>query len=331
MGVYHLMGLGTSIGAITGPMSFLLHRYHRWNDNDQNFFGLSGEARHRQEGTSNKGGIQGLIFFSTPEVLSGQLKIRSFIDNRAASSQGKELNGGEAKPLLRKYLRQIAQEYKFQRPELSIFWCEVERRNLRSTYERVIQIVNALESAGGQGKEKWTNLTGGTNVINYALQLGASLSGAVARQYYVQAEDDRAEKCIRYSSEDGYWVEILTMPLALSRITKAMLDVMEKIEGEPISGKDLYSFLLNDSQYWNVVQGISYDLFHHGYLSPMWKQGLIQEVDEQHKYVIGPQWNVIRPYQEILQTTQERQINIEELAKNSDWLETEKLDLTTTP
>lgn len=31
MGTYHLMGLGRSPGAVIGPLTYLAHRYQRWN------------------------------------------------------------------------------------------------------------------------------------------------------------------------------------------------------------------------------------------------------------------------------------------------------------
>lgn len=47
MGTYHLMGLGRSPGAITGPISYLAHRYQRWNEDDRRFFACSGKAKQR--------------------------------------------------------------------------------------------------------------------------------------------------------------------------------------------------------------------------------------------------------------------------------------------
>ena len=35
MGVYHLMGLGLSVGTVTGPFSYLGFRYERWNATDK--------------------------------------------------------------------------------------------------------------------------------------------------------------------------------------------------------------------------------------------------------------------------------------------------------
>jgi CRISPR/Cas system-associated protein Csm6 len=108
-----------------------------------------------------------------------------------------------------------------------LFWCEIDRRDIRSTYERIIQVIAALSGVGGQGKEMWVNLTGGTNVTNFALQLAATLSGDVARMYYVQAENQAAEKCIRFTSENNYWIEMPVLPLILSETNIAVLKLIE--------------------------------------------------------------------------------------------------------
>ncbi len=50
MGVYHLMGLGRSPGTVIGPLTYLAHRYGRWNADDRRFFARSGEVRQRQAG-----------------------------------------------------------------------------------------------------------------------------------------------------------------------------------------------------------------------------------------------------------------------------------------
>ncbi|MFM7371395.1 MAG: hypothetical protein ACKO2Z_27110, partial [Sphaerospermopsis kisseleviana] len=56
-----------------------------------------------------------------------------------------------------------------------IYWCEVELRNIKITYERIAKVVASLaKGSGQQGKEIWMNLTGGNNVINSALQMTAS-------------------------------------------------------------------------------------------------------------------------------------------------------------
>ncbi len=71
MGVYHLMGLGLSPGAVTGPLTYLAHRYQRWNEDDQRFFARSGEAKQRKAG-EKVGDIQAIVLFTTHEVIRGE-------------------------------------------------------------------------------------------------------------------------------------------------------------------------------------------------------------------------------------------------------------------
>jgi len=317
MGIYHLMGLGRSPGTVIGPLTYLAHRYNRWNADDQRFFARSGEVRQRQVGD-----VQALVLFTTPEVLSGQVKAFSYVDNSPGGIvTGSEKSGELMKEILRDLLRREWPSISGGRKKGTIFWCKVDRRDIRTTYERVIHVVAALASVGGQGKEMWANLTGGNNVINLALELAAILSGDIARLYYVQAENEAAEKCVRYTAEDGYWVDLPVMPLALGRLRQTIMQVLN--DNGPISLEDLYSYLR--SEYWDLSQGLtSKETLRNEYLAPLWKQGLIAEADG--GYVVGPQWELIRPYQELLREARSTGLTIEELAKeNKDWLEKEEV------
>ena len=320
MGVYHLMGLGRSPGTVIGPLTYLAHRYNRWNADDQRFFARSGEVRQRQAG-QKVGDVQALVLFTTPEVLSGEVRAFGYVDNPpgriATAPQMPTEPTKPMKQVLRTLLRREWPAISGGREQGTIFWCEVDRRNIRVTYERVVRVVAALAGVGGQGKEMWVNLTGGNNVINFALELAATLSGDVARLYYVQAENEAAEKCVRFTAEDGYWVDLPVMPLALGRVFRAILDLLE--QGKPLSTRDLYSQLSSHETYWNLVQDISREVFQEIYLTPMWKQGLIAE--DKDGYIVGPQWGLIRPYQEILQEARKANLTIETLADQEPWLE----------
>ena len=323
MGVYHLMGLGRSAGTVIGPLTYLAHRYNRWNADDQRFFARSGEVRQRQAG-QKVGDVEALVLFTTPEVLSGEVPAFDYVDNPPGKiAKGPQKSGGPMKQVLRDLLCREWPAISGGREQGTIFWCEVDRRNIRVTYERVVRVVAALAGAGGQGKEMWANLTGGNNVINAALELAAMLSGDVARLYYVQAENEAAEKCVRYTAENGYWVDLPVMPLALGRVIHAILDILGR-QG-PLSVRDLYSQLLTHETYWNLVQGVSLEVFQEIYLTPLWKQGLIAEAEG--GYVVGPQWELIRPYQEALQKAREANLTIEALAQQEPWLEKEELPL----
>jgi hypothetical protein len=203
------------------------------------------------------------------------------------------------------------------RADGAVFWCEVDRRDIRSTFERIVQVVAALAGVGSQGHEMWINLTGGNNVINFGLELAATLSGDVARLYYVQAENRAAENCVRFTAENGYWVELPVMPLALGRLSRAVLDLFGR---GPMSSEELYGTLHN--QYWDLSRGIdSQETLKEDYLTPMWKQGLIAEVEG--GYTTGPQWEIIQPYEDVLQQAREANLNLEQLAQQVDWLERE--------
>lgn len=283
MGVYHLMGLGRSPGTVIGPLTYLAHRYNRWNADDQRFFARSGEVRQRQAG-EKVGDVQALVLFTTPEVLSGEAKAFDYVNNPPGmiTTMPKQ-SGGHMKSILQSLLRREWPAISGGRKKGTIFWCKVDRRDIRTTYERVIHVVAALTSVGGQGKEMWANLTGGNNVINLALELAAILSGDIARLYYVQAENEAAEKCVRYTAEDGYWVDLPVMPLALGRLRQTIIQVLN--DNGPISLEDLYSYLR--SEYWDLSQGLtSEETLRNEYLAPLWKQGLIAEADG--GYVVGP-------------------------------------------
>jgi hypothetical protein len=322
MGVYHLMGLGRSVGTVIGPLTYLAHRYGRWNADDQRFFARSGEVRQRQAG-QKVGDVQALVLFTTPEVLSGQVLAFDYVDNPPGKiTTGPQKSGGPMKQVLRDLLRREWPAISGGRTAGTVFWCKVDRRDIRTTYERVVRVVAALAGVGGQGKEMWVNLTGGNNVINFALELAATLSGDVARLYYVQAENEAAEKCVRFTAEDGYWVELPVMPLALGRLRQTIIRILNDYGS--ISVEDLYGRLKND--YYDLSRGLtSEETLRSEYLDPMWKQGLIAK--DKDGYVVGPQWELIRPYQELLQEAREANLTIEALAQQEPWLEKEELPL----
>ncbi|MGQ9894002.1 MAG: hypothetical protein ACUVSY_09420, partial [Roseiflexus sp.] len=68
------------------------------------------------------------------------------------------------------------------------------------------------------------------------------------------------------------------------------------------------------------------------YLSPLRKQGLIAETqgviaETQGGYVVGPQWELIRPYQEVLRQASNAGLTLERIAHQGAWITREDLDL----
>jgi hypothetical protein len=329
MGVYHLMGLGRSVGTVIGPLTYLAHRYNRWNADDRRFFDRSGEVRQRQAG-ERVGDIQALVLFTTREVLNGTALPYKYADNLPGQIPpgAENVRGVLEKPMKEVLRTLLCREWPAisgEREKGTIFWCEVDRRNIRVTYERVVRVVAALAGVGGQGKEMWVNLTGGNNVINFALELAAMLSGNVARLYYVQAENEDAEKCVRYTAEDGYWVDLPVMPLALGRLRQTIIQILN--DHGSTSEEKLYSRLKNE--YYDLSRGLtSEETLRNEYLTPMRKQGLIAK--DKDGYIVGPQWELIRPYQELLQEARAAGLTIEDLARQEpwrNWLEEERVAL----
>ncbi len=329
MGVYHLMGLGLSPGTVIGPLSYLAHRYQRWNAEDQAFFARSGEVKQRKAG-EKVGDVQAIVLFTTREVLNGEKAglPYKYADNPPGRvpPEARTIQGRLDKPMkevLRQLLRREWPAISGGRPYGTVFWCEVDRRNIRTTYERVIQVVAALASVGGQGKEMWINLTGGNNVINFALQLAATLSGEVARVYYVQAENPAAEKCVRFTAENGYWVELPVLPLSLGRLSQTIIRLLE--ERGPLDVGSLFSRL--KTEYWDLSGGLeSEEVLRDQYLEPLWKQGLIVETGD-GTYVVGPQWHLVQPYLQAWEQARQMARPIEQLARQEPWLEEERLPL----
>lgn len=316
MGVYHLMGLGRSPGTVIGPMTYLAHRYQRWNDEDQRFFARSGEVRQRAAG-QKVGDIQALVLFTTPEIIDGSVPAFPYIDNPPGrKASGAQQQARPMRDVLKDLLCQEWPSIAGGRTEGIVFWCAVDRRDIRLTYERVVRVIAALAGTGGQGKEMWINLTGGNNVINLALELAATLSGDVARLYYVQAEDEIAEKCIRFTAEDGYWVDLPIMPLAFGRLRQTIINLLTKHEALSLS--ELYSYLWNE--YWDLSRGLdSEETLREEHLKPLWKQGIITERGSE-VYALGPQWELVRPYQEALEEARRRGETIQDLCAREGWI-----------
>lgn len=321
MGVYHLMGLGLSAGAVVGPLSYLAHRYDRWNPADQRFYRRSGE-RSQRRADLRVGDVQALILFTTKEVLNGDILAHSYVLNPPGRvTKGPEQKPGPMKPILRELLMQVWPVLSGGRTSASLFWCSINRRDLSDAYNRIVRVISALANVGKQGHEMWANLTGGNNVTNLALELAAAFSGEVARVYYVQAQDQDAERCVRHTSEDGYWVEIPIMPLSLSRVTLAVLDLLS---AAPADTSTIYGKLCNF--HWGLIEGIeTKEALYAEYLRPMWKQGLI--VEDNDKYAVGPRWELVAPYWNALEEARSAPVTIEQLSQSESWITHETIEL----
>lgn len=284
------MSLGRSPGVVTAAVSYLANRYERWNDTDQDLFATSGE--YTQQG--KRGDIEALVLFATHEVIEGQPEGRStdYIDNRAGETKGERKQGESVPGVIRRVLVDDLSRVAGGRPQILLYRYEVDRRDLWITFERVAQVLHAVKPPGKVGKEVWINLTGGSNVLNLALQLAAALLGGPARLYYLLSEND---KCLRHTTRmsdlgterDRFWVEIPLLYLRLDDRTCTLLKVLEEVN-EPSRDEDLLSRLKGHREYWAEFQELELNEFRRNCLLPLVGQQLINRVNE-HTVTVGQQ------------------------------------------
>ena len=323
MGVYHLMGLGLSPGAVTGPLSYLACRHRRWSEADRAFFGGSGERAHRDEGR-RVGDAQALVLFTTREVIAGEARGR-YVDNPFGSSQGAE-GEGPLPEVLRRVLPEVWPVAE-GRAEGRVYWCEVDRGDFAGTFGRMVRLIAALRGAGKQGKEMWAHLTGGGNVVNAALLTAGAVSGDVARTGYVQAPP-KAETCLRCPCEKGYWVEVPVVPLAVAPLAEPVLDLLSA--AGPLSAAEIHGRLAG--LYAGLLGGLDAAEFARAHLTPLWKAELLAYVsprpvpDAEKMYAVGARWEVVLPYVWTMREAREAEQTLDDLAAEG-WLREERLRL----
>jgi len=277
------------------------------------------------------GDIQAIVFFSTKELYEGKEKnTNSF--NYILNSYGKydgynnQVETKESvKTVLQKLLQHELKKFNSNRNEIDIYWIEIDRRDFNQVFDRVVQVILSLSSVGGQGKEIWCNLTGGTNVINYSLQLASTITGEIARLYYVQATNHEfAERCIRYHIEDEsklkYWIEIPIFPIALSPVEQEIIRILER--EQIIEKGKLYNLLRSSA----TID--SPDTLEKNYLTPMWKQGFIKDEDE--LYFLSRRWEEIKGPIKVMEEQKEffhkEKISINQLMGKVDWITKEVIN-----
>ncbi len=323
MGVFHFVGLGRSPGAVTVALSYLASRYQRWDESDRAFFATSGEVGQ----TAKPGDVQALVLFTTPEVRQGAVLAQPYIDNQAGFSRGKEVPEGQPmREALTGVLRSDLPQLSGGRPAVAVYWCDYDRSRPTQTFERVARALLAAKPSGKLGKEVWVNLTGGTNVLNSAFDLAASLTGVPARMYYVLADNIR---CVRHTlpgdklgvaGSDRLWVELPIVNAALSpQHLMILLELPNKPPGYLIS--DLYSRLKGYGEPFEHVE--SPEQLNLQYLVQLRSQRLATLDEAQGRVCVGPQWEVLARYYESIPapvgTSDPEDVTLDELAGREDW------------
>lgn len=331
MGVYHLAGLGKSIGAVTAAFSYLAARKALGDPNDP-LFALSGEAG---EDPATRGAIEALVLFATEEIVNDTLLHEEYRLNQAGQEGGAKHTGSSVQNALKSRLRQEARPLarreldKEGRPAgglkpLELYWCTYERDAPVGTFERAAQVMRAASGGQGRvGKEFWVNLTGGSNIVNGALQLAASLTGAPARMYYLLSADPH---CVRHTvppnklrtDADHFWVDLPIVYVDFSPVHWEILDALEQ------GPQTLYNL--------QAAAGIDdRPTLIHSYLRPLSGQRLLvheQDAHGQDIYRLGDGWARARRYLAALRPEEGQPVarSLSELARlRPEWFRHELL------
>lgn len=337
MGVYHLAGLGNSIGAVTAAFSYLAARKGLPDAASDPLFALSGEA---DEDRLTRGAVEALVLFATREIVDDVASCDDYILNTAGRSSGVPYAGSgfhralksrlseEVRPLARRELDAAGRPSGDLKP-LELFWCIYEREAPVGTFERAALVMRAASGGPGRvGKEFWVNLTGGSNIINGALQLAASLTGTPARMYYLLSANTR---CVRHTvppsalrtEGDNFWVDLPVVYLGFSAIHWAILDALESLGPGPLTLHELHGLLARE-----VPDRAT---FIHGYLRPLSGQRLLIHARDEHGqdiYQLGEGWARERRYLAALRhdSTQPAPQSLSELARtHPEWFRHERL------
>ena len=155
MGVYHLAGLGRSIGAVTAAFSYLAARKALPGAAEDPLFALSGEA---DEDPAGRGAVEALVLFATREIVEDRLNSLDYEWNQAGRASGPTRPGGvfsrSLLPQLREEVRPLAR-HKTDRDgnpvvglkPLEVYWCVYDDGDPVGTFERAALVMRA--ASGG--------------------------------------------------------------------------------------------------------------------------------------------------------------------------------------
>lgn len=342
MGVYHFMGVGLSAGAVTAPLSYIAARYKRDSPSDQTFFAESGEVGQLPE--TKRGDIQALVLFTTQEVYRRTITSYPYILNQPGMTRGKQYSGEAIPSLIRRLVKadlatltetsRIPEQLN-KRSSVEIYWCLYEPNHPTQTFERVAQCLLAAKSSGRLGKEIWINLTGGSNVLNSALQLAVSLSGQSARLYYTWTEETG---CARHpvsqdnlgAEQDRFWVDLPLFYFNFDPVHQKILDLLATFGKDTLSVKDIYSKMAGEgvvsSEMWDAESNQQRLVeFRNQYLLPLKTQGFLL-FDSNEKVTtldnvikIGPNWSRLQRYYQAF-PSRDQSATLPQLAKTKSWL-----------
>ncbi|WEU40281.1 MAG: hypothetical protein OdinLCB4_007385 [Candidatus Odinarchaeum yellowstonii] len=250
MGVWHLSGLGKSPGAVTAPLTsifLILKMAVKGNSEAQDFFSSSGEhAQSKRE----RGYPEGLILFTSSEVIEGQTSGR-FVDKWFNTGK----TGEKIPKVIYKYFTELIKELKDEDFDLQgtgfkyAYLVKVDHTDFNDCFNNIYLTIKALKD-----KEIWINMTGGTNQINSALLVASGFSGSSARNYYffqsnielmhpdLESKPNFKNPNIKVPPKG--WFDIPPLFISIDDILKNLKELFDK-RGEKVNKSEVENILGN--------------------------------------------------------------------------------------
>ncbi len=275
MGVFHFMGVGKAVGAVTCAVDYVekaldIVEKERTTPEIVKLFSGSGGIKHKN---NTPGEIEAIVLFTSEEVINYKLSAFRY-------------NGCDKPDMVRSEIVQNLQSVWKRGPKIGkrIFWCEVDIDNYQNCFDKMIQVAYLFSQPGKTGKEIWCNLTGGSNSIQLALLSMARLT-AVSTKHYLISQRKEYQKEIRVPvhikvnpNKDEYFN---TLPfLKFSIDTHSFYSILTELEslGE-ITTQELWS-RLKDKQHFSDC---SLDEFKRQYMLKLYGLGYTNYTDYKDK------------------------------------------------
>lgn len=225
MAVIHLMSLGTSPGVVTSALSYINKKKEQQGTK---FF----------QGSSSQGKPEAVLLFTTKEVWEGRVRARKVCWNNYGSNKGKKEEGQHVVEVIRKFVTKELKNMPFR--EYPLWICLGDKTDI---YKNLTNLSKALLCiAGGKtGKEIWVNLTGGTNILNFAILIIANLTGIFSRIYYTFVPDDYQCFLQPVSESEFTWQAFPIFKAELEKKDYHILKILK--EKGPLQVDKLYSHL----------------------------------------------------------------------------------------
>jgi predicted transcriptional regulator len=350
MGVYHFMGVGRGVGAVTCAVDYieksldLLKQQHEYSKNkkinrpncNEEIIDLFAGAGGITDGENEleKGKIQTIVLFTSKEVIKSTRENDSeFAGTRDTRLKAYPYKGCDEPGYVRdEIIKQLKKIWKHSSNKgREVYWCAVDIDDFEDCLDKITKV--AQYCSAKQGHEIWCNLTGGSNSIGQALVSMAWLTGKSAKNYMLsQAKDYQKEITVPQGitirpNQDRYFK---IMPFLRTQF--AMQDyynILDQLKSDSsLTNKELLIKLQNLTSFSNLteqefVRKYLISLYSQGYTKLMNKNGEIEGVS-----ISKSGEKFLEDYLEN-KNLESRLLNVDigDEAKKWDWFEKENLGI----